>query len=360
MRVAFVSAVTSHHRDTPQAERVRRTAELLAARGHEVVVFCGRWWDGSLDEFEHDDVTYRAVTPDATGWRFLTRLPGRLREFDPDVVHAVHHPPGHVVAAWVGGVLASAPVVVDWYDTKPREEPGGAVRRHLRRKARRLATRLPATIVTPSATVKTGVRELGAADEDVRVVPNPVEMDRIREATVNGTADVVFSRHLDEDANLESLLLSLAEFRDREWTTVVVGDGPERESYERQARDLRIQDQVEFVGDQDLDDLLPVLRGAHVYVHTATRTSFATDLLRGLASGCVGIVQYHAESSAHELVERRERGFLVTDETELKQALVEAGEMERRDLDEAFAEFDEREYLERVLDCYRDAMGETA
>jgi len=48
--------------------------------------------------------------------------------------------------------------------------------------------------------------------------------------------DVIYARRLDEGANLESLLLGLAELRGRDWQANVIGDGPERETYERLAR----------------------------------------------------------------------------------------------------------------------------
>jgi glycosyltransferase involved in cell wall biosynthesis len=86
--------------------------------------------------------------------------------------------------------------------------------------------------------VKTRVRELGASADDDRVIPNSIDMDAIRDTQVVEGAEIDYSRRLDEDANPESLLLALAELRVKGWHAVVVGDGPERHWYKRQAADL--------------------------------------------------------------------------------------------------------------------------
>jgi hypothetical protein len=67
----------------------------------------------------------------------------------------------------------------------------------------------------------------------------------------------------------------------------------------------------------------------------------------------VGIVEYHRASSAHELVEHRDRGIRTTSENELSDAIRSAGDLPRMAVDETFAEFDGERVLEQYLDCYR-------
>lgn len=349
MRVAFVSETVAQHGKTGATKRTRRTAEALARRGHDAIVCCAKWWDGDHESFEQDGVTYRAVTDESPGEsrRFSLGLPTALREVDPDVIQATAAVPGHVIAAKLTSLALRVPLVVDWYDP-PNPVDADDPRW-------RLAAALPELVVAPSETVKTRVRELGADADAIRVVPNAIDLDAIRAAEPREVADIVYSRRLDRDANLESLLLALAELRDRDWSAVVIGDGPERDMYERQVRDLRIEDRVSFAGDQPLENRLAAFKGAHVYAQTARRESFPTDLLRALACGCAGVVEYHVDSSAHELVEQEERAFRTTSEQELTDALVTASEMERLDHNENFGDYDERAVLEAYLDCYRAA-----
>jgi len=349
MRVAFVSETTAHHVDADDVDRLRLLADLLAARGHDVHVLCAQWWEGQPDTFEHEDLTYHAVTDERGQRWFSPKAAATLRDIDPDVVHGTSRTPGHVYGARWGALLASAPLVLDWYD--PHDAGDG-----LRGRAYRYAARKPSAVVAPSRTVKTSARECGANGAAVRVAPTGIDMAAIRSAAPAEAGDIVFSRRLDEDANLESLFLALAEFREYGWNCTVVGDGPARSGYERQARDLRIDDRVEFVGEKTVDERVSLFKDAHVYVHTAEKTSFGLDLLRALACGCVGIVEYHAESSAHELVETYERGFRATNDEEITECLVAAGNLERRDVDETFAEYGHEQFVEAYLDVYREGQ----
>jgi len=343
MRVVVVASRTGRYVDRDGVARTERVARALAARGHDVTVYCTGWWGGYEEYRELDGVTYRAVTVSPADASFVARLPGLLAVDRPDVVHARPAPPAAVLAARTGARLARAPLVVDWYGDDPRGR--------LSRRAARAGDR----VVTPSRLVGTWVRELGASEDRTRVVPEMVDLSLVRSTDPAGGADIVAARRLDADANLGSLFLALAELRDRDWTATVIGDGPERGSYEKQVADLRIDDRVEFVGALDRGERIARYRAAHVFAHTAAWEPFATELLWAMACGCVGVVEYQEDSAAHELVERRERGFRATTPEEIEDAVVDAGDLPEWTVDESFETFDREAVIERWLDCYRSA-----
>ncbi|MDS0277312.1 glycosyltransferase family 4 protein [Halomicroarcula sp. S1AR25-4] len=349
MRVAVVAMETSHYRDTEGRRRIERVAGELADAGHEVSVFCSQWWDGYGKRFAPEEVTYRAVTVSPTVPSFCTRLPALLANYRPDVIHAVPSPPSVLLAASLGGTLSRAPLVVEWYGDEALPE------------ARRTdwSLRAPDQFVTPSELVQTGLWEAGAPDDRTTIVPESIDMDLVREVDPAEEVDVVYAHPLDESANMESLFLALAELRQKDWSATVVGDGPQREVYEQEAADLRIDDRVEFVGACDRERRVSIYKGAQVFVQTAFREYFATDLLWALAAGCIGIVEYQAGSSAHELVEQRDRAFRVTNPQEIADKIVASADMERRTVDESLAAFDhdavrgEYESLyERLVEAY--------
>ncbi|MEF8843074.1 MAG: glycosyltransferase family 4 protein [Haloarculaceae archaeon] len=343
MRVAVVAARTGRYVDRDGVARTERVARGLAARGHDVTVYCTGWWEGYDEYRETDRVTYRAVTVSPADASFVARVPGLLAVDRPDVVHARPAPPAAVIAARAGARLARTALVVDWYG----DDPSG----RLSRRAARAGDR----VVTPSRLVGTWVRELGATEEQTHVVPEMLDLSLVRSTEPDGDADIVAARHLDGSANLESLFLALAELRGREWTATVIGDGPARAAYEAQAADLRIDDRVAFVGALPREERLARYRAAHVFVHTATWEPFATELLWAMACGCVGVVEYQEDSAAHELVERRERGFRATTPEEIEDAIVDAGDLPEWTVDESFEAFDHDAVVERWLDCYREA-----
>ncbi len=347
MRIAFVSFETVHDRQTETNARFQALIELLRDAGHEIHVCCAQWWPGVRDYLEQDGIHYHGVSEGQTAKEsFLFRLPFVLARLNPDVIHASGAPPSQILAARTGSTLARAPLFVEWYGEDDLIDS----------RATRLAVGRPDRIITPSELVATWVRELGGDGDRISVIPTHIDLEQIRETQPAEPVDIVYARRLDSEANLESLLLALAELRDREWTTTILGDGPERETYEGLARDLRIDDRITFTGLATTEERIAAYRSAHVFVQTARRCVFPTELLWALAAGCIGIVEYQVNSSAHELVENRTRGFRVTSEQELADAILEAGALEHRAYDEDFESFGERRIRERYLQAYRDAQ----
>ena len=351
MRVAFVSMHTHHTRDTPAIRRRMRLIGLLSRTEHEVVVLCSRWWDGDHPTFEQDGIAYRAVDGEGSATHFIAKLPLALRRADPDVVHIPNTPARYARAVKPVCRLLRIPMVVDWWAVGDDDVESDC--RSVASNADR--------IVVASQTIKTVVREYGASETSISVIPEGLDFSLIEAAPVNTEFDLVYSRQLDEHANAETFLLALAELRDREWSAAIIGNGAAAADIERTARDLRIRDRVSFLGELDDKQRVAVLKGAHVFAQTADREPFATNLLWGLACGCVGIAEYQADSAAHELIEQKSRlpetrGELVSTPQEFADQIVAAGSLEHRTIDPAYERYDNNKIVDRYLTCYRQAV----
>ena len=343
MRIAFVSMETTRHANSAGARRFERIARLLSERGHEVTVFCGQFWDDYADEWYVDDLRYRGVTLGTALSSFCTRLPALLAAYNPDIVHTRPTPAEQVLAAKTGSGLGRAPLVVEWFGDESLPE---------RRRTRWAATK-PDQVITPSELVRTNVREFGADEKQTAVIPESIDFDRVEAVEPAEEVEIVYAHPLDESANIEDFLLGLAELRERDWSGTVIGDGPKRDAYEQEAADLRIDDRLTFVGACDRERRIAIYRGAHAFVQTASQENFATELLWALAAGCIGIVEYQAESSAHELIENYDRSYRVTNPQQLADAIVDAGEFEYRTSDEHWREFDHNTIIQEYLSLYR-------
>ncbi|CAI48829.1 probable glycosyltransferase, type 1 [Natronomonas pharaonis DSM 2160] len=350
MQVAVVFRDPPPQSERTGAVRLRRLAAAIQSAGHEVTVYCQPWWETDQRRIEINGLVHEGVAFEHPAL-FYTRLPGVLARRGPDVVLTSASPPGGVVAAWLGGLFARAPVVCDWYG----DEPNAMSSRWAGK-----AASLPTRVVAPSELQRTRIRELGGTEANTTTIPLGISMSKIQAADPDEFRDIVYAGHLDDDANLESLLLALAELRDDgDWTATVIGDGPRRDDYERQARDLRILDRIDFRGNCDRAERIAVYRGAHTFVQTARRANFAEELLWALACGCVGVVEMQSDSSAHELVERRERGFRVTDMENLDEAIEAAWDCSYRDIDKAFQQFDHAAVAGKYLELFRDCGVES-
>jgi glycosyltransferase involved in cell wall biosynthesis len=348
MRVALVSLETTRHSDTASTRRLERIAEILAGRGHDVTVFCSQWWDDYCDELYVEGVRYRGVTYGTALSSFCTRLPALLARYRPDIVHAGKTPPQQVLAALTGSRLARAPLIVEWYGDESIDESSRLLG---------TVTGRPDRLVTPSELVRTELRELGASGENTMVIPESIDFSQVSKIEPADDVDIIYARKLDEAANLDDFLLGLAEFRQLDWEATVVGDGPLRSDYEREAEKLRIDDHVTFVGDCDRERRISLYRGAHAFVHTARREEFATELLWALACGCVGIVEYQEQSSAHELIEHYDRSYRVSNPSEIASAIDDASEFSEETVDDEWADYDHSAIIERYLSLYRELQN---
>jgi glycosyltransferase involved in cell wall biosynthesis len=349
MRVALVTMETNRHVATTANRRFERLAYQLSQSGHEVTVFSTQWWEGDHASFEVNGIRYRRVTTDRSLLSFWLRLPYMLAKHNPDLIHTQPAPPQQVLAASFAGTLTRAPVVAEWFGEAELDDNS---------RLTRWAATKPDFVITPSEMVRTRVRELGAGDDRTLLIPESIDFSMVEDADPEEEIDVVYAHPLDESANIQSLLLGLAELRDRDWSATIIGDGPKRADYEQQAADLRIDDRINFAGACDRERRLSIYSGAHAFVQTAYREYFATELLWALASGCVGIVEYQAESSAHELIENYERSFRVTNPQQLADAIVDAGKFDRMTVDESWQGYDHDEVLQDYLDAYNRAVEE--
>ncbi|MFC5970437.1 glycosyltransferase [Halomarina salina] len=401
-----IAIVVTHTRDwrslapAREMELTRRLAERQSAAGHEVTVFCTQFWDGYASTLRRDGVTYRAVTVAPAKAAFTARLPVLVAAARPDVVHAAPTPASAVVAAKQGARLAGAPLVVGW---EGHEVPSGRLEGR--------AARAPDGVAVPSSLVGTRARKAGTPERRVRTIPQAIDFERVERVDPVGSYDVVAATPLDEYANLDALLLSLAELRRRDWSALLVdtategtqnrstptptqGRSPDddavpdtnearsdggtestaeadgqsatdddaepspRAAVDRQLSDLRIADRVTVADGMDRDERLAHYRGAHVFVQTRAREWFARELLWALACGCVGVVEYQAASSAHELLVDHDRGFRVTTPEEIEDAIREAGEMERRTVDPKLRRYDWERIVEEYVEFYRESGEE--
>ncbi len=88
---------------------------------------------------------------------------------------------------------------------------------------------------------------------------------------------------------------------------VYVGDGPCRETWEREAEQLGIRPHCHFAGLQE--NLVPWYQSAHLFVHASERESFGLVLVEAMACGCPVIAT--ASAGPKETIQMGQTGTLV-------------------------------------------------
>jgi L-malate glycosyltransferase len=288
---------------------VREHAKAVREAGHQVVVLHlagpspeldGNFWsmreelDPALSEgIEAHHVTHRQVGVHGASYPLYLWSAAaayrRLRDrgFRPDVFHA------HVYGAGVPAALVASrnriPLVIT-------EQFTGFPRRTLSRpevlKARyaygRAARALPV-----SQHLREAIRSY-RIDGPFEVVPNVVDTSLFfapDEGRQNGTPErrLLFVGNLEpsQHKGFPTLLRALADLGDRrrDWLLDVVGDGPERTSYEKSVMELGLGEHVTFHGSRPKPDIAQMMRTADLFVLPSRFDNLPCVIVEALASG---------------------------------------------------------------------------
>jgi glycosyltransferase involved in cell wall biosynthesis len=128
---------------------------------------------------------------------------------------------------------------------------------------------------------------------------------------------------------------------------LVAGDGPEREALEKEAKNLRIEDFVQFLGRIPHDAMLNLLSQTDIYVSTSLHDGTSVSLLEALGSGAFPVVT--DIPSNREWISDGENGFLVPTDKERTLAIQIIKAIRNRSLVEKARQKNLRLVTEKVL-----------
>lgn len=363
LKVALVSDFCA-----PRIGGIERQIEGLAtalnASGHEAhVITTTPARDGSdPGPLVVHRLPYARLDPPGVALPNFARLPGLRRLFQRegyDVVHA--HGLFSILA--LGGVVAASRLGL----------PTVFTLHSLVRPAVLPAARAVFAIWGRRATIVTAVSRAAAVDaarvtarSDIRVVPNGVDLEWWRGPDVEpGGRRVVCVMRLARKKSpltfVRAIPRVLAAAGTPEPTFVLVGDGPERGTIEREARRLGVGHHLETLGALAPAHVAAELRRASVFALPAASESFG---LAALEARCAGlpIVAMRA-GGIPEIVADGRQGLLAESEEEFAEALarVVADDDLRRRLRGAARDGLGRFAWEAVvsshLDVYEQALG---
>lgn len=94
----------------------------------------------------------------------------------------------------------------------------------------------------------------------------------------------------------------------QDWKLVLVGDGPNRETLEKQAKDLGMSGCIIFTGNST--NVSALLANAQIFAFTSASEGFPNALAEGLAAGCA-CISFDCITGPSEMIKDGENGFLV-------------------------------------------------
>ncbi len=291
-------------------------------------------------------------------WRVthsLRRLRAHISDSEPDVVVSFIDKMNLVTLSALR--KRRVPVIVG-ERTDPRHQPLPRRWELLRRRLYRRAD----AIVVQTDRVAEWARSLwpGAL---IRVIPNPVETpDRSRPSFTGPEGKIVAAAgRLSREKGFDLLMHAFARCAPghSEWSIVIFGDGPERDSLDGLASSLGIADRVHMPG--VVNGLPATLAATDLFVLSSRWEGFPNSLLEAMAGGTAA-VSFDCPSGPREIIMDGVDGILVPPED--VDALADAmdrlmsDETERRRLGDEARRVTERFSLERVMSMWDELIHE--
>ncbi|MDB5385887.1 MAG: epsF 2 [Planctomycetaceae bacterium] len=311
-------------------------------------------------------------------WKFdpfcLRNLSRLIRRIQPDVIHTWLFAANSYVRMVAGG-RGQPPVVVS-------ERCVDSWKSGWQLKLDRWQIPRTARLVGNSNSVADFYRLQKFPDDRIRVVPNGIELpaglsdltdserDR-RRAELCGlppNAKVIgFVGRLARQKRILDLLWSLVLLKDVDsrFYLVLAGDGPERDSLERFARELNVEEHVKFLGHrQDIEQLMPLF---DVFVLASDFEGMSNSVMEAMAIGLPIVASDIAPN--RELVFDGVTGYLfpVGDRAACARAILflfehpdRARNMGAAGRQRMAAEFSVQQMVDRYAEIYREVVQSTS
>jgi glycosyltransferase involved in cell wall biosynthesis len=257
-RIAFVTNIVAHYR----LSFYRRLSAALARDGYELRVFHG---------FTERDSARPALTPDDDCGFARAPIRNRLAHLGPFTLRwqsgllaaLLRFAPQTIVVPGIVGVLSTWPLliwarvtrrrVIMWVCGWEAQRPG-TLAYALKRALLRLFYRLADTFVVYSTRARHGLEELGVKPADIRIAFNGLDVEQAlahaaaarrlarehrRQTGVEQRRLFLYVGALLREKRVDLLLNAFARLNQPSRTALwIVGDGPEREALQAQAKTL--------------------------------------------------------------------------------------------------------------------------
>jgi glycosyltransferase involved in cell wall biosynthesis len=323
MKIAFVYDVIYPYVKGGVEKRISELAVRLSSRGHEIHLFGMKFWDGE-DILIRDGIYLHGVCPAQklfTGGRRSLRQPiyfsiylifPLLRE-KFDIIDCQQFPYFSCFSAKFLSKLRKIPLIITWHEVW-----GSYWYEYLGWKGlggiwtERLVARLTLNNIAVSKTTANNLENLGISS-NIKIIPNGVELQKIRFIRPSGsTSDIIFVGRLIKEKHVDFLIQAFRELLSDQpaLKLLIIGEGPERDSIERQINEYLIEDQVQLIGFQEnYDEIIARMKSSKIYVLPSTREGFGISALEALACGLPVVTIDHPANAVRDLISENS-GFL--------------------------------------------------
>jgi glycosyltransferase involved in cell wall biosynthesis len=304
MKILFLSNAQSHH--------TKRWVDYFVDRGHKCfLISLEKGAPTRAEEF----FVHSKIPPSFLKYPLSVRKVKRIAEkIKPDLINA-HFVPNYGV---IGALMGQRPLAVSTWGSDILISPKKSFLHKLRVKY----VLNKADLITTDAKISTqAILDLGIRGK--RIMESPMGVDRnLISAYEKRWLDSSYSeskekfvilsnRRLEPIYDVITLLKSISiVVRETKKLVkfVIVGEGSEKKRLIQLARDLKVEEYVEFKGELSRKELMDCYKDSDIYISTSLSDSTSVSLLEAMTLGLIPVVTDIPGN--REWIEDRKSGFL--------------------------------------------------
>jgi len=322
MKIAYVYDAVYPWVKGGAEKRVYEIAKRLVEKGHEVHWFGIKWWDGEqnivrdgvhlhgIGKWGNLYVNERRSIKEGLyfGIKTLLKLKG-----DFDVIDCQNAPYFSCFSAKVHSLVRKSKLVITWHEVWGKDYWF----EYLGKKGifgwsvEKLTSKLTEGNIAVSESTKNDLERVGV--RNIEVIPNGIDFWRIAGIkTTKEHSDIIFAGRLIKEKNVEVLIkaVELVKKEIQDVKCIIIGEGPEKSKLERLVYDLRLEDNIKFVGFlEDYDDVISYMKSSEIFILPSTREGFGIVALEANACGLPVVTVNHKRNAVCDFI-RNENGIV--------------------------------------------------
>jgi glycosyltransferase involved in cell wall biosynthesis len=155
---------------------------------------------------------------------------------------------------------------------------------------------------------------MGVRTNEMEVVPNGVDQKMIDSIEAEEPVyDLIYVGRLSSHKRVDLLINALSRVREDipEIRCGIIGDGPELAKLTRLSEDLKVKENVDFLGFLESEEgLIAKMKSSKLFVLPSTREGFGISLLEANACGLPAVVVDAEKSAAASLIKEGVNGLI--------------------------------------------------
>lgn len=387
LKIAIVSDAIYPYNKGGKEKRIYEMSTRLAKAGHDVHIYCMKWWAGKEKTRVENEVTLHAISklyPLYSGPRRSIKQAimfalscFKLIKEDFDVIEVDHMPHFVLFSTKAVTLLKKKKLHVTWNEVWGRKYWREYLSSHSRGRGNPvdinkfflaevayiiewLSARMPDKVIAVSEHTKNKLLNDLKVKKEIFVVPNGISFDEIKDVRpAQEKSDIIFSGRLLSHKNIDLLIASIDLMRINypNIKCVIVGKGPEENNLKDLVNKLGLQNNIIFYDFlEDHKDLYALMKSSKVFAFPSTREGFGIVALEANASGIPVITIDHKDNATKDLITNGKNGEVIQlDEKKIAEKVMHylSSENINNDYTEIITNYDWQTLAKRVEEVYQ-------